>query len=426
VIPPPSDAAAKTPLTARALSRVRSASKSRTGVATQIRILAAAFGILQGILVARLGGPDVKGAAAAFIAASTITFQIVNLDLGQQIVRYVKEQKDTALLGRLMFGAIACYAVVAAVVAISTSGGSSLVPLISLGALSLLINMFISYATMAFRGPVINAWSALIQQFAFMLAVVVIASSGILTTATVLYAVIVGYLVPVPFLVVSLPRPQGDGARSKISPRTLILMVKSAMPWHVGLTARVAVYSMGVIAAGVMLGADQAGVYSVAVGVAMLGQLISQQVSGNAYYRMNSLNRVHLRTDIIRILTVELSVAGLVAFSGYWLIGLLYGQDFSQAYPTTLMLLPGSAAWGVVILCGHVLRVFGRPRDLIVYAAPGVVVLLALIVVTTPRFGLSGIALSTTLVMIAMSIAALQRSTAALRESGTPAVDGPI
>lgn len=388
--------------------RLGSGATSRTGRAVQLRILAAFLGIVQGIVVARLGGADIKGVSATFAAASLMIFQVVNLELGQLIVRYSRDHGAPGLMPRLLVRTIGTFGVIAAVVVAATLHSGGELPWLAVGSFVVLANMYLSWGALASRGPVVTAWSAVVQQLAFMAVVVVLAGTGTLTETTVKVAVIAGFALPLPVLFLAIPRPDLVGV-SVPSPSLLARMSISGLPWHLGQLSLVAVYGSGILVVGAFLGAAAAGVYSVAIGISRLGSVVSQQVVGDAYYRMNSLGEVSQRRDVVRILAVEGLFAIGMASIGYWLIPLLYGDEFAGAYWLSLVLLPGSIAWGVVTLSANTVKVFGEARDLLSFAVPGVVGLFFMYALLVPSLGGAGAALATTIAMTAMSALAFAR-----------------
>lgn len=398
--------------------------RSRPGVAAQVRIVATTLGIAQGILVARVGGPEVKGVAAAFIAINLIVYQLANFDLRLQIVRYAKDSGDLSLMTPLLWRAIAGFAAIAAVVVATTAPTGDIVPWIALGSLALLINMYLGVAVLASRGPVLNAWAAVGQQLASIAVVLALAVAGNLDDTTVKIAVIAGYLFPLPLLMAAMPRAGDSRLTWRESFPAILRMTASSLPWHFGQLGQVVVYGSGVLVVGWSLGAEAAGIFSVAAGLARLGQVLSQQVSADAYYRMNSLNEIAFKRDAVRVLLVEGIFAVGLGLLGYWLIDLLYGDVFAGAYALMLVLLPGSAAWGVVFLAGNVIRVYGRAPDMSSYSIPGVVALAVLYFWLTPSLGAMGVAASTTIVMILMSIVAVMRARRVLRVRSSQLANG--
>ena len=55
--------------------------------ASALRVAAVVVGLTGSVAMARLGGPEIKGVAAAYAATNTLVFTIVNFDFAQQVLR---------------------------------------------------------------------------------------------------------------------------------------------------------------------------------------------------------------------------------------------------------------------------------------------------------------------------------------------------
>lgn len=62
--------------------------------ASGLRAISLLAGVAGSVVIARLGGADVKGVASAYAAANVLAFIAVNLDIPQQLLRFAREQGD--------------------------------------------------------------------------------------------------------------------------------------------------------------------------------------------------------------------------------------------------------------------------------------------------------------------------------------------
>ena len=96
-------------------SAIREATSGwRTSVV--LRIFATIAGVGASVLIARLGGPEAKGVAAAYLASITTVFAVTNLGAGEQIVQITRDGNHSAR--RLLIRFWAAYAVVAGLIAV--------------------------------------------------------------------------------------------------------------------------------------------------------------------------------------------------------------------------------------------------------------------------------------------------------------------
>jgi len=98
------------------------------GRATLLRLVSLAAGILGSVIVARLGGPEVKGIASSFAAANSILFMTINFDLAQQTLRNGRSSNDLGRVFPQLYRAWCIYlvsgiAVVASLAALGLPGG---------------------------------------------------------------------------------------------------------------------------------------------------------------------------------------------------------------------------------------------------------------------------------------------------------------
>ena len=79
--------------------RVRRARASRAFV---IRVAAVGLGVIQSIVVARLGGPELRGVVAVFVSACSLIYLAASFDLGAQVVSMCRERGTFSPLAPLL------------------------------------------------------------------------------------------------------------------------------------------------------------------------------------------------------------------------------------------------------------------------------------------------------------------------------------
>ncbi len=192
-------------------SRLRASRSSRAIV---IRVVAVAVGLLQSIVVARLGGPELRGVVAVFVSASSLIYLAASFDMGQQVVAMCRARDDFAPVRPLMRTAWLLYGAAALLVAAVFLTLDSNVSWLAIGGIAYLMGSQASLVLGAMRGPVSSAWASLAQQFVLLLGVLAAAGAGILDESTVKVVVIASFLTPVPFFWALVKANRDPGPRS--------------------------------------------------------------------------------------------------------------------------------------------------------------------------------------------------------------------
>jgi len=356
--------------------------RSAVGRAVLFRSVALVLGVASGVVIARLGGAELKGVASAFAAANAVAFMFINFDAAQQALRLSRTEGSKAYAWALLRWVWGAYVVLGggALLAAALWGADAL--WIVAGATAFALGAQAGVAAVGMKGPVVGAVGAVIQQLALIIAVCVLASLGALDGESIKLATVVSYVAPTVIYVPYVLRA-ASGDRRRVSAGDAVLSLAKGLPWQAGRLMQVCLQKLDVLAVFAVLGAAAAGQYSVGVSTAMLCTLVPAQFAGQALHdavhgrEAAALNRI--RRGLYSGAAVGIGLAGV----GYPLITLLYGAEFTDAYSVLLATLPGAIAYGVVQVQSNYIRVTSAWYVFFAIGAAGVFVMLVAIVAFT-------------------------------------------
>lgn len=381
-------------------SRIRTLTGTSVVRASSLRLLAIVVGVLSSVLLARLGGADVKGIASAFAAANALAYTFVAFDFPQQVLRAARERGDLGVVAGLMIRSWPYYALLGSVTTLGwwALGGGSEIWLL-LGGLGYLLSAQIGVATNGVSGPATAAVGAVIQQAGM----VVLTLAAHLTTGLdddSARGVITGsYLAALPYFLWRLRRSSNghllDGERPP--PRELLIFVQRGLRWQPTRVAQFLMLRLDTLVAYAALGASTTGVYSVGLSTAALAGLVPAQFAANTTYRATTGGKPALRRDLRGALLSGTVVSAGLAATGWFLIPLLYGEEFSDAYWVLLFTSPGVVAYGGLQVLTNQLRITGGPLLITVPSFVGVTLMSISMLATANPWGTKGIAASSSL-----------------------------
>jgi O-antigen/teichoic acid export membrane protein len=363
--------------------------------ASSLRVLALATGIVASVVIARLGGADVKGVTSAFAASSVLAFTAVNLDLVQQTLRHARTT-DTidAVRGRIV-RLWPWYAVLTALVAVAgLLSTRPYVAWLAAGTLAYLIRTHLGLACTGLAGPTTTAIGSIVQQAGLAVACLAAFVVGRLDIMHAPLIVIISFLAPLPLYVwATRPRRRALRREERGDPGILAL-VRSGVRWQGARLAQVLLLRMDILWVFAMLGAAPAGIYSVGLATAALAGIVPAQFASNTTYEAMQGRRAPLRRNA-RSAALTGLIAGLVlAAAGWPLLILAYGREFEAAYAVMLATLPGVIAYGVLQVYTNHMRLVAEAHVVAIPSAIGALVMLVGLAVATPQWGLLGAALA--------------------------------
>lgn len=143
------------------------------------------------------------------------------------------------------------------------------------------------------------------------------------------------------------------------------------------------------------------GLYTVAFSFSRMLNLVQASIATVLFPKTSAcglsenLNRT---AQAVRIgLILMLPLVGILGFSGSWLLGFIYGDEFRQAAPVFQILLVEVILMGVALLFSQAYMSAGRPEFVTLTQAIGITLGIPLTLVLTGRYGLIGAAVATLL-----------------------------
>lgn len=366
--------------------------RDRTSRAIAVRLIAVAVSLLQSIVVARLGGPELRGVVAVFISASSLIYLAASFDLGQQIVQMCRNRDDFTVLRPLMRATWLTYATIAALVAVAGLAIDSAVSWLAIGGIAYLIGSQALLVVGSIRGPATVAWSALAQQTVMLVGVVGVASAEMLNESTVKVVVIASFLAPVPaFWAMSLPHAKAPVAWRRIASDVGHAVV-GGLPWQLGRALQWGLLIIDTILVAHYLGDAAAGVYAVGFSLTVVPRLVGGNIAIDVTHRA-TIGKVHaLDRDLVRALWATAAAATATAVVAPFVINRLYGPDFADALPVYLVLTISVVAQAVVQVSHQFTRVYGQPWPTVAYSSLGPIIMLASGGWALTSFGVVGMA----------------------------------
>jgi len=354
-----------------------------------LRIFATIAGVGASVLIARLGGPEVKGVAAAYLASVTTVFAVANMGAAEQVVQIARDGDHSArrLLIRFWFA----YALVAGLIAVVFLPVRPELSVLTIGCLLYLIPIQASTVSIGFSGVMPDAVGALVQPLAVSAGVLLLSADGVLTPQEAVGALAVSYLAP--FYVYWRAVPAREETR-RVSLRELGRATLDGARWQVPNLAMRVVQRADILAVFALAGPAASGRYSVAVQLAELCFLIPRQVANHSYHRLTVADSFDTRRALLTTMVAATATAVPIGLLGGFGINLLYGEEFSAATGDLYILLPGTVVGSVAFLMFWVFRGKGMLRMSTISSLSGAFTLLVGCAVLIPPFGTAGAAVS--------------------------------
>jgi O-antigen/teichoic acid export membrane protein len=366
--------------------------------------LGAVLGLITGPLVARALGPAGRGEYAAVLIYAGFTTTIVGLGITKTVnysLQTLRADPGKLLGGILRFSVLALLpaAAIAVVVQATVMQGFSstaqvgsvlLVTIAPLGILQLCLTSFlISEGALGVLARV-QAAPLLINAAG----VITLALLGELTLGSYLAVTLVSILVPLAMTSTSVRvRPRRGG---RLGPQ-----LRFGLRAYPGSLASMANGRLDQALIAPFLGAADLGYYAVAVSLANIPLGVVQAVAARGVSQVGQegggldpvLAGEVVRRGIVVTAIVSLAVAAVVpAF-----IPVVYGADFVESLPLTLILLAGTVALGVTSTTAFCLNLAGRPGATSIAEVFTVVVTAVALLVLLPTLGVLGAALASVL-----------------------------
>lgn len=310
---------------------------SSTAQATAIRMVATGAGVVAGILMARLAGAETKGQFSSVVAIANLVFAAINLEIGPELVRRGRQESSQASTFRWVVPFWLWYLGVGILVS------AVLWPISRFAAGVVVASIAVTCYTQASIllngrfGPRAAAVQVLVQQVALTLSTVVYYFLGILTARLVFSLVALSMLAGLGYAVIRAVTARGSTFPLEERKFSIVL---GGLPWVPNRLGQMALQRIDLVIVFFLLGAGPAGVYSVAVSIGALMQILPMQYGLSAQHLAANKVDHSLRSLVLKTLGFGVVSAVIVAGLGHFLIVVMYGDEFAGAYPLLLALLP--------------------------------------------------------------------------------------
>lgn len=366
------------------------------------------------LIVARALGQDALGGYTIAILVPTLLCQFLNFGLASANVYFIASGKLTAAdawaASRWCVGVIALLGTISAAILIGLIG-DRIFPGIPRSILFLSLLLF---PIMLTTSVVLSFFQALrdfgaynrtllLQPGIAVVGATALALVGWASLETILWVVVAGALTGMGYALFVLSR-RVDLAQSGASPLAYLSdVLRFGVTSYAGNCLAMLTYRLDILLVNWFAGPAQAGLYAVAVRLAENLGAVSQASSTVLFPTLAAMKTRRteqqefagaMACGVAIITFVAASLAGLVASP---LVALLFGEAFTSAVPTFLILLPGTVALSVSRVLANDSVARGRPGLNLRLAGVALVINTLANVALIPRFGISGAAMASTL-----------------------------
>jgi O-antigen/teichoic acid export membrane protein len=362
------------------------------------RLGATALAFVTAPIVARTIGPDGRGETAAAIALFNIVPILLGIGIPLEVRRLSALGKSSAAIrtARLLFVAAVPIAVAIGVLGWFTifatfKPEARLVAAVGIAMCPLMMMWTCDSSVLVAKGRYRGVMALqLVQPSAYLALVLIFALGGWLTTATVLVANIAGTLAAC-VTGITLTRISTRGERYPA-----FTLLRGGVRYAGSSIAETASSRLDQVIALPLMGAFQAGIYSVAVTIATIPLALGQAL-GAAYFPLiarasGESRRVH-KESAIRASFAMSAIAAPLLFLGSWLgIPLLFGDGFAAAVPVAWICGIGTCALIAGYVCSLALAAEGRGYAMTFAQVGALVLSITLLFLLAPEYGAIGAA----------------------------------
>jgi O-antigen/teichoic acid export membrane protein len=378
------------------------------------RVALLAIGLATTVAVARVLGPDGRGAFAIAAATTAIGIQIGNLGFHAANTRHAAQQKDD--LGGLVANSLLISVVVGGTIGLivwlvgTISPQLAVVDSLSLALAAVGIPVGLAYLLLQHLllgiGRIgtynkLDLMTRLILVGALAAAIWARALSVPIALAATLAGVLVGGLVAA----VRLRRESSD--RVALRPDLIRRMLGFGSKAYLAALLSFLVLRADLLLVGWIRGSADAGYYSIAVALGDLVYLLPVVVGTLLFARLSAIPDDRTRRGLIRLSARTLAplmtiFCVIAAFVAGWAVSILYGPTFEPSVDPFRWLLPGILALSIYSLLANYFAASGMP--LVAIAAPfgGLVVSVVLDLALIPPYGALGAAVAASIGYVAM------------------------
>jgi O-antigen/teichoic acid export membrane protein len=376
-------------------------------------------GTVTGVMTARLLGPTGKGVYATILMLSTVFAAIGGAGIGE------------AAIVRIGQGAIGLRdALGATIVAVSISSLVASLLLLVAGFLVFQsdwshVSRPVFVAGVALPAAIFfNALLQILNATERIVAVSILLGAAAIVTTMATVSLVAGAGLGVPGAIGATAIGTGAGLAGVVAAlwraglRPSLKWLPSHIKWAFGYGAKVqSAYLAGELAARfdlvlvtLIIGARQAGFYSVALTVGALVATIPWAVSYSTFPRIAALasteaHQLAMRACRLAVAAALLSAA-LIALAAPVVVPLAFGRTFAPAVGPALAIIPGGVTSSIQALLGRALAARGQPGTLLLFTSITLAAMCALDLIVIRPFGILGAGIvSTTSSVVGLGLA---------------------
>lgn len=384
------------------------------------RLGASALALISAPIVARAIGPDGRGETAAAVALFSLVPVMLGMGLPLELRRVVASEGNSGsirasrrlvlasplfsvplalILGSTLFQSFEEAARIAATV------GVALTPL----TLSWICDISVLVATRDFLGIVALQ---LIQPFVYLIGIILLWLVDWATTASVITVYVVSNAASFLFGLCRVKVP------ADISETRPVNLMKGSVRYSGGALAESASNRLDQVLALPIIGAAQAGLYSVSVTVGLAPLAVAQALSASSFTSVATAEgrrRQRLVSDSIRQVTsVSLATALVLFFLGPSIVLVLFGSPFADAAPAIRVSAFSCLFASIAVQASSNLVALGRPKQLAISQLVSLVVGIIALLILGPSNGSLGAALASSLGYATLALLAVRGCRASL------------
>ena len=389
--------------------------RRNVGMTLSRQLLAAFAQFLSVVIIARELGPEGNGYFAMAILIPTLLCNFLNLGVGPATVYFVSRgdyDVHQAVVGNLRIAFMVVCAGVFCTLPVLWFWSQKIFPsipqeLLYLGLASFPFTLLLAYLNTIFQGledfkafnltvllpPYINLAGVAFSLYGLQLGV-----------TEVMFAYIAGQLVGLSIVLKLLIRKKFDNPPEKIQqPLSEYMRRTISYGWkaHISNILAFVNYRADIFLVNFFLTPASTGIYVVAVQVAEKLWVFSQAASTVLLPRLSAMHqdpktRMALTNKGFLVVVAITALASVfVAIAFWWLVGAVFGEEYIEALPAFLWLLPGIIAGAGSRVYANCIAAAGKP-EWNMYLAIGVVTInVAGNIVLVPEFGVVGAAWAT-------------------------------
>jgi O-antigen/teichoic acid export membrane protein len=388
-----------------ALQRIRAGRAGSVGWAMGFRAGTLVASLALSILVARIGGPEAKGAFSLFTAKASLCGAFLSLGIAFQIVRETRAAKRRlSVWYTFLTTAVLLTAAVTAVSAVAHLVGAGSLAEALLAGYFYVLPTQAAIIALAFRGALVSNRGAVLQPLGGLGLIGVFLLLDVQLTSDMVIAVaLAAYLAPLPYFASVMPRAGGAPSFRW----TVRRIFGRGIRWQPSRLVQYAIMRGDLIVVGYAVGVEEAGVYSVALSLSELGLLLPRVLASDSLHAAVQGSAIRPARLARNNLLLSAACALVLLAVSPFATPLLYGDEFGAVPRLLLLLIPGGIAYSVVQVGTMYANALGAVRQLTWVSLLGGVVFTVAIVPLVGLLDAQGAAIASSLAYVTMAVASL-------------------